>query len=168
MYEVTVTFTRNDTEEDFFAFSLHDKDLLYSHARFRNEVLNAEGFMSLTFAVSDDKLTMKVITLWESSMLAARFFSLNKFGRPFDRQLKKYLGRNAIGRSVTAINLPDSAQLKAKKLSSRLTLEESSAELKEFLTKNREPKLKGEHAVFLTDDVIDLNADDEDYDDSSQ
>lgn len=164
MYEVTVTFKRNDTTEDFFAFSMFDRDLFYAHAKFRNEVLNAEGFMSLTFAVSDDKLTMKVITLWESSMLAVRFFARNKFGKGFDRQLKRYLGRNAITRDVTALNLPDTAQLKAKKLSSRLTLEESSAELKEFLTKTTEARLKGEHAIFTTEDTLPLEEDDEGYD----
>lgn len=155
MYETTVTYTRQNTDEDWFTFSMYDKDLLYSVARFRNETIDAPGFMALTVAVSDDKLQMKLITLWESYMHAQEFFKKNKHGRKYNREVNRYLGRTHTTKQVTVLNLPDTAQLKAKKLSSRLTIEVGNQTIKEFLTKDTKEKLKGEHALFLTDDVLD-------------
>jgi heme-degrading monooxygenase HmoA len=154
MYETTVTYTRENTDEDWFMFSMYDKDLLYSVTRFRNETINAPGFMALTVAVSDDKLEMKVITLWESFMHATEFFKKNIYGKKYSTEVDRYLGRTHTQKDVTTLNLPDTAQLKAKKLSSRLTIEVGNQTIKEFLTKDNKEKLRGEHALFLTDDIL--------------
>ena len=163
MYEVTVTFTRQNTDEDFYAFSTYDKDMLYAHTRFRNELFNAPGFMGLTFVLSDDKLEMAVITLWETLIHSQEFFKTNKYGKPFDIELNKYLGRTGTQKSVTTLSLPDTAQLKAKKLSSRLTVDEANQKLKEMLTKETEERHRGEHALFLSDDPLDFGGDDAAY-----
>jgi heme-degrading monooxygenase HmoA len=160
MYETTVTYTRENVDEDWFMFSMYDKDLLYSVTRFRNETINAPGFMALTVTVSDDKLQMKLIVLWESFMHAQEFFTKNKFGKAYSKELKKYLGRTHTKQDVTTLNLPDTAQLKAKKLSSRLTVEAGNQTIKEFFTKETKERFKGEHALFLTDDILDDGNDD--------
>jgi hypothetical protein len=155
MYETTVTYTRENTDEDWFMFSMYDKDLLYSVTRFRNETINAPGFMALTIGMSDDKLQMKLITLWESFMHAKEFYGKNKYGKAYTRNVKRYLGRTHTKQDVTTLSLPDTAQLKAKKLSSRLTVEAGNQTIKEFLTKETKERFKGEHALFLTDDILD-------------
>jgi heme-degrading monooxygenase HmoA len=163
MYEVTVTFKRQNTDEDFFAFSTYDKEMLYAHTRFRNEVMNAPGFMALSFVLSDDKLEMAVITLWESLIHSQEFFVTGKHAKAFDFQLKRYLGRTGTIKTVTTASLPDTAQLKAKKISSRLSVEVANQTLKELLTKQTEERHRGEHALFLTDDPIDAGGDDAEY-----
>jgi hypothetical protein len=155
MYETTVTYTRENTDEDWFMFSMYDKDLLYSVTRFRNETINAPGFMALTVAVSDDKLKMKFITLWESFMHATEFFKKNSYGKKYSIEVDRYLGRTHTKQDVTTLNLPDTAQLKAKKLSSRLTVEVGNQTIKEFLTKETKETFKSEHTLFLTDDILD-------------
>ena len=66
-------------------------------------------------------------------------------------------------KSVTTASLPDTAQLKAKKLSSRLTVDEANQKLKELLTKETEERHRGEHALFLSDDPLDFGGDDAAY-----
>lgn len=152
MYEVTVTITRQDTKEDFYVFSLYDKEMMYAHLNYRNEMMNAPGFMATSIALSDDKMQLKVIALWETQTHAAEFFKTNKHGKRFDRAMISYLGRTGCTREVSLATLPDTAKLKAKKLSSRLTVEYANQQLKEFLTQQRESKFIGEHVAFSTDD----------------
>lgn len=163
MYEVTVTFKRQNTSEEFYAFSTYDKEMLYAHTRFRNELLNADGFMALSFALSDDKLEMAVITLWESLMHSQEFFKTNKFGKAFDREVTKYLGRTGTIKSTTTASLPDTAKLKAKKISSRLSVDVANQTLKDLLTREVVERHRGEHALFVSDDPIDDGGDDADY-----
>jgi hypothetical protein len=152
MYEVTVTFTRQDDKEDFFVFNVMDKDLLFSHNRFRNEALMAPGFISLSYVISDDKMKLKVITLWESIVDGQNFMRNNKFGKEFYKWQGKYLARTGTLKEVSTEMLPDTEAMKAKKLSTRITIDDANQALLDFLNDQRIVKYMDEHVVFFPDD----------------
>ena len=152
MYEVTVTFTRQDEKEDFFIFNVMDKDLLFSHNKFRNEALMAPGFISMSYVISDDKLKLKVITLWESRVDGENFMRMNKHGRPFYKALQNYLARTGTLKEVSTELLPDTDAIKAKKVSSRITIDDANQALLDFLNDQRIVKYMDEHVVFFPDD----------------
>jgi hypothetical protein len=130
MYEVTVTFTRPDLSHDFFIFQTKDKDLLAEHAKYRNEQINTPGFISMSYVMSPDKLQLKVITLWESK----ESITVNSYKKKYGALFKKYQTRNSVVYQIETEFLPDTEKLKAKKLSSRLTVAEANKNLIEYIT----------------------------------
>lgn len=136
MYEVTVTFTRLDLSEDFFVFQTKDKALLEAHARYRNEQMMTPGFISMSYVISDDALELKVITLWESkeSIIA------NSHKKKYQTLFNKYLKQNSVVSRMDAVFLPDTEKLKAKKISSRITVAEANKNLLDFISQSTEEK----------------------------
>ena len=132
MYEYTATHTRQNTEHDFFIFQTEDKQLLDKQNKFRNDMLQANGFISLNAIVSENKLQLKISTLWESEATARAFTSVHQ--AEFLKLLKAYQYKTGTYTATTTATLPDTLNLKAKKLSSRLTVAEASKELKDFIT----------------------------------
>lgn len=132
-----MTATRPNSNVDFFLYQTSDTDLLLQQTLQRNAVLQAVGFISTSIVVSEDKLTMKIISLWESEN--DRLQCNTKYHKAFSDLLNRYNTKNNVVVEYASNFLPDTQQLKAKKFSSRLTIEQASAELKEFITRQKSP-----------------------------
>lgn len=152
MFEITVTFTRQDTKEEWFIFHTFDKDLLYAHNLYRNEIINANGFISMSYVMSPDKLQLKVITLWDSQVSGANF--KNRYNQMFFNALKRYMKRAGVTKEVSTCVLPDTPELKAQKLSSRITVDEAGFALRNFIVNAEQENQSGQHTLFLNNEEM--------------
>lgn len=150
MFEITVTFTRQDTKEEWFIFHTFDKDLLYAHNLYRNEIVNAPGFISMSYVMSPDKLQLKVITLWDSQTSGANF--KNSHNQMFTNALRRYMNRAGVTKEVSTCVLPDTPELKAQKLSSRMTVDEAGFALRNFIVNAEQELQRGQHTLFLNNE----------------
>jgi hypothetical protein len=132
MFEYTTTFTRSNFDYDFFIFQSADKELMEYQNRYRNDLLIANGFISMSYIISDDKLSLKVITLWESQGLSNQFVSTNRDS--FIKKLASYNKMSGVTVSSDTATLPDTPGLKNKKLSTRMSPEAAGRGLQEFIT----------------------------------
>lgn len=136
MYEYTITYRRQNLNYDFFVFQTVDKQLLYHHAKHWTEILNAPGHISTSYVMSEDKLTLKVIVLWENEAYATEFSSPTR--KQFIAAMESYNQKTGTTSTVSISTLPDTANLKAKKFSTRITVEEAGKELQDFITRIKE------------------------------
>jgi len=134
MVEYTYTYTRPNFDYDFFVYQTADKTLMESQNTFRNKMCMAEGFISTSIVISEDKLSLKLITLWESSTTATQFMSPHQVG--FLPQLQEYNSLRGVTCITETCTLPDTPGLKNKKLSTRLNSDQAGQRLQNFITSN--------------------------------
>ena len=134
MIEVTTTYTRPNTNNEFFAFQTEDSDLLISHTKFRNEMSDFTGFIGLSYFMSDDKLKLRIQVLWESEKALYDFSQNTKHRDTFLNYLRIYNTKNNITASIDVETTFDPKYIKVKKLSSRLTVKEAQDRLVDFLS----------------------------------
>jgi heme-degrading monooxygenase HmoA len=134
MIEVTTTYTRRNTNAEFFAFQTADLLLLASHTNFRNEMTNSPGFIGLSYFMSEDKLSLRVLALWESEKTLHNFSQKTKSRDAFLDSLKVYNTKNHVTSTMSVENVFDPKYLKDKKLSTRLTVKEAQDRLVDFLS----------------------------------
>lgn len=127
MLEISITYTRQDLNEDFFPFNAKNPDMVIAHAQIRNDLIKADGFIAISFIISDDKLSLTIVTLWKSIEAAENFKSLNS--STYNRLLAAYSTKNGIIAKTVKTILPDTAEIKAQKYASRMTISEATTEL---------------------------------------
>lgn len=132
MFQTTVTFTRQNVSEDFFIFNIYDKEMLISNSLYRNEILKAPGFISMSICLSKDKMNMNVITLWDG--WASAYNYKNKFRKRYNNALHMYLQRTGTYTEVKTDTLPDHNNIKLDKVANRLSVEEANKQLTELYT----------------------------------
>jgi hypothetical protein len=132
MFEYTYTYTRPSLDYDFFVYQTADKKLMESQNAFRNKMCMAEGFISTSIVISEDKLSLKLIILWESFTTATQFLSTHQAG--FFLQLNDYNKATGVTCITETCTLPDTPGLKNKKLSARLNSDLAGQRLQNFIT----------------------------------
>jgi hypothetical protein len=132
MIEYTFTYTRPNFDYDFFTYQTADKALMESQNAFRNELFMADGFISTSIVISEDKLSLKMITLWESDAASEQFVSRHR--DKFVKQLNNYNNIAGVTQVSESCTLPDTPGLKNKKLSTRLGPDEIGQRLQNFIT----------------------------------
>lgn len=136
MYEITVTYKRRNTSVDFFSFQTQDVGNAIIQLSFRNDMINDLGFLGMSYVMSEDKLTMKMIVLWKSVESANEFVSIWK--HQFEVVSKGYHRKNDIKIYVNSQHLPDTQKIKYEKISTRMYAEEAGKELREFISSSND------------------------------
>lgn len=137
MFEVTTTYTRNNTNVEFFVFQIDDLPLLKAQSQFRQEMLEAPGFVGLYYFLSENKLELNVQALWESQSLLVEFSNKSTHKDKFLYYLKQYHEKTNISASIETSVTFDPKYLKDKKISNRLTVPEAQNRLIDFLSNKR-------------------------------
>jgi hypothetical protein len=132
MIEYTFTYTRPNFDYDFFTYQTADKALMESQNAFRNELFMANGFISTSIVISEDKLSLKLITLWESFAASEQFVSRHR--DKFLKHLNNYNNTAGVTCVIETCVLPDTPGLKNKKLSTRLSPDQMGQKLQTFIT----------------------------------
>lgn len=132
MYEVTVTYKRRKTSVAFFSFQTMDVSGAVIQLSFRNDMINDSGFLGMSYVMSEDKLTMKMIVLWKSVESAQEFVSI--WREQFEVVSKGYHQKNNIQIYVNTQHLPDTQKIKYEKISTRMYAEEAGKELRDFIS----------------------------------
>ena len=134
MIEVTTTYTRPNTDAEFFAFQTEDLELLIHNAKFRTEMLAFPGFIGISYFISDDKLKLRIQALWESEKTLHDFSQTTKHRDNFLNSLKIYNTKNNTTGVILVSTVFDPKYIKDKKLSTRLTIKEAQDRLVNFLS----------------------------------
>jgi poly(A) polymerase Pap1 len=106
--------------------------MLISNCLYRNAIIKAPGFISMSICLSKDKMKMNVITLWDGWSSAYNF--KNKFRRRYNNALQSYLQRTGTYTEVKTDTLPDHNNIKLDKVANRLTVEEANKQLTDLYT----------------------------------
>jgi len=118
MLKVSTSFSRTNTIADFALLQSTDSALAQLCNKFRNALTNASGFLSVLYAMSDDKLTLHVSTLWTDKVSAAAFGS-NPDAVAFKAAAVAYNAANGIVATKQSDSIPDTlavATLKVNRL----------------------------------------------------
>lgn len=132
MVENILTLVRFDLSREFFPFQTENKKLLEAMTKFRAECANAPGFISLNYIISEDRLKMQVITLWES--MEAQSNLISKHHAEFQKEVREYNFKNMADTSHSTRIISDTKEIKEKKNNSRISAKTMSDELRKFIT----------------------------------
>jgi hypothetical protein len=130
MFEYVSIFTRPDRGVEFHATSL-DVALRTLHATHQCNMLKAKGLVGLFNTMSAEGLTLQIISVWESAEDSTAF-DYDERSSYFE-MLAAHNTLNKIAVSTRSCYVPDTDEVKLKKIRNRLTASAAGLELQKFI-----------------------------------